>query len=222
MMLQEIIDRSFSEAEEGTAHSAEIARNLQSMGYKKLGSGTDATVWAKEKGYVIKILMPDEPNSRAEQVFQRFYEFCKQNSDIACLPRFNAVNKIQIFDREYTQIDMERLLPLRPNSFEEGMVWYLSDYATKNIPWAEVKQALSSHHLWINTNWHKVAREMANKVSNFSAKENAVYSLLYTAMTLLYHTGRINKFGWDLHTENVMRRRNGQLVIIDPWFHLAE
>lgn len=39
---------------------------------------------------------------------------------------------------------------------------------------------------------------------------------------MLYKTGQINKIGWDLHTENVMHRRNGQLVIIDPWFNIED
>jgi len=41
-------------------------------------------------------------------------------------------------------------------------------------------------------------------------------------MSLLYNTGRINKIGWDLHTENVMQRSDGTLVIIDPWFSTVE
>ena len=41
-------------------------------------------------------------------------------------------------------------------------------------------------------------------------------------MRLVYATGRINKVGWDLHTENVMMRKNGELVIIDPWFAMNE
>jgi hypothetical protein len=36
----------------------DITKKLQSAGYKKLGSGADATVWAKDDNYVIKILMP--------------------------------------------------------------------------------------------------------------------------------------------------------------------
>jgi hypothetical protein len=39
---------------------------------------------------------------------------------------------------------------------------------------------------------------------------------------MLYHTGSINKIGWDLHTENVMQRKDGTLVIIDPWFAINE
>ena len=45
-----------------------------------------------------------------------------------------------------------------------------------------------------------------------------MYKQLYTVMQLLYSAGKINKFGWDLHTANVMQRGNGQPVIIDPWF----
>ena len=51
-----------------------------------------------------------------------------------------------------------------------------------------------------------------------SKKTYTMYKQLYTVMQILYNTGRINKFGWDLHTANVMQRQNGQPVIIDPWF----
>lgn len=215
---------SVDEAEEDTPHAREIATDLSKLGYKKLGSGADATVWAKERGYVIKILMPEDPTSKAAQVFQRFYEFCQEHQDLACLPRFNEVNTIDVQGKDYTQIDMERLIRLQSGSFEEGMVWYFSDYVTKGTPWKQVKAELSSQddNKWLHTDWHNVARGMADKVADFNTKQEAMWSQLYNVMMVLYKTGQINKLGWDLHTENVMRRRSGQLVIIDPWFAIEE
>jgi hypothetical protein len=61
-----------SEAETRTKNSAAIAKKLKAAGYKKLGSGADSIVWAKDEGSVIKILMPEDSNSLAEKVFLEF------------------------------------------------------------------------------------------------------------------------------------------------------
>ena len=212
-----------SEAESGTPNAREIARQLKSAGYKQLGSGVDATVWAKDTSHVIKILMPDDANSHAEQVFQKFYEFSQSHQDIDCVPKFHMVNKIDIGDREYTQIEMEHLYPIRKNSLEEALVWILSDYAVSGEPWRQVAGELADPATW-ETYSGRIGPKLAELVTvNFkNPKILSMYSMLYAVMKLLYQSGHINKFGWDLHTENVMQRNNGQLVIIDPWFHINE
>lgn len=63
-----------------------------------------------------------------------------------------------------------------------------------------------------------MAQLVDNQMSKYGVTFYKTYATLFTVMKLLYQSGRINKFGWDLHTENVMQRSNGQLVIIDPWF----
>lgn len=209
---------SVAEAETGTAHARDISREFRKLGYSKIGSGADSTIWAKDDSHVIKILMPEDEGSQAVEVFKKFYEFCQERSDIPCLPVFNEYNTIDVLDKEYIQIDMERLYPIKKNTFEEAMVWYLSDYVAHGTPWNQVKQELSDPHPWINSHWPRRADQLAAKVSSLSGAAESAWNLLYSVMAMLYKTGRINKLGWDLHTENVMRRANGQLVIIDPWF----
>lgn len=209
---------SVAEAETGTAYARDISREFRKLGYSKIGSGADSTIWAKDDSHVIKILMPEDEGSQAVEVFKKFYEFCQERSDIPCLPVFNEYNAIDVLDKEYIQIDMERLYPIKKNTFEEAMIWYLSDYVAHGTPWPQVKQELSDPHPWINSHWPRRADQLAAKVSSLSGANESAWNLLYSVMAMLYKTGRINKLGWDLHTENVMRRANGQLVIIDPWF----
>jgi hypothetical protein len=215
--------QNVDEAESGTPNAREIARKLRDAGYKQLGSGVDATVWAKDTSHVIKILMPDDTNSQAEQVFQKFYEFSQSHQDIDCVPKFHMVNKIDIGDSEYTQIEMEHLYPIHKNSLEEALVWILSDYAVSGEPWRQVVTELTDPTTW-ETYSGKLGPKLAELVTtNFkNPKILSMYSILYAVMKLLYQSGHINRFGWDLHTENVMQRNNGQLVIIDPWFHINE
>jgi len=207
-----------TEAETGTAHARDISREFRKLGYSKIGSGADSTIWAKDDSHVIKILMPEDEGSQAVEVFKKFYEFCQKRPDIPCLPVFNEYNIIGVLDKEYIQIDMERLYPVKKNTLNEAMTWYLSDYVVKGIPWKQVKQELSDPHPWINSHWPRQANLLANQVKKLSGKKEASWHLLYSVMALLYKAGLINKLGWDLHTENVMQRSDGQLVIIDPWF----
>jgi hypothetical protein len=210
------------EAEVGTTNAKTIANQLTAAGYSKVGSGADATVWAKDNSHVIKILMPEDLGTKAEQVFRKFYEFAMSHQDLACIPRFNEVNTVDINGKDYTQIEMERLAPIEKDSFVEGLIWFLSDYINTNTPWATVESELANPETWeiyspnfanaFAKTWQSLTQNPASK------KTYTMYRMLYNVMKLLYNTGTINKFGWDLHTANVMQRSNGQPVIIDPWF----
>ena len=211
-----------NEAEVATKNSNEIWRQLKSAGYHYVGNGVDATVFAKDDSHVIKILMPDDLGNKAEKVFRKFYEVAIKHQDLPCLPRFHEVNTIDIGGKDYTQIEMERLFPIEKNSFVEGLIWYLSDYINTNTPWETVTSALADADTWYmySPNYSGTfARTWQSLVENPASKKTyAMYMQLYNVMKLLFSTGNINRFGWDLHTANVMQRKNGQPVIIDPWF----
>ena len=211
-----------NEAEVATKNSDEIWQQLRAAGYQYVGSGADATVFAKDDSHVIKILMPEDMGTKAEQVFRKFYEFSMSHQDLACVPRFNEVNTIDINGKDYTQIEMERLSPIEKNSFIEGLIWFLSDYINTNTPWPTVESELVNPETWeiYSPNYaNAFAKTWQSLLENPASKKTyAMYRQLYNVMKLLYTTGTINKFGWDLHAANVMLRQNGQPVIIDPWF----
>jgi len=211
-----------TEAETDTPNAREISNQLRTAGYSHVGSGADATVWAKDDSHVIKILMPEDVGSKAEQVFRKFYEFSMSRQDLACVPRFNEVTTIDINGKDYTQIEMEKLSSIPKGSFVEGLIWFLSDYTSSSAPWETIERDLAEPITWktYSTNYYPTfARTWQSLLENPASKKTyAMYKQLYTVMQILYNTGRINKFGWDLHTANVMQRQNGQPVIIDPWF----
>ena len=220
--LSELEKEPIDEAETDTPNAREISNQLRTAGYSHVGSGADATVWAKDDSHVIKILMPEDAGSKAEQIFRKFYEFSIAHPELACVPRFNEVNTIDINGKDYTQIEMEKLSPIQEDSFIEGLIWFLSDYTSSSESWETIERELAEPNTWENYSlkyantfakvWQSLLKNPASK------KTYAMYKQLYTVMQILYNTGRINKFGWDLHTANVMQRQNGQPVIIDPWF----
>ena len=215
---------ALDEAEVGTSNAKAIATQLKAAGYSNVGTGADSTVWAKDDSHIIKILMPEDLGTKAEQVFRKFYEFAMSHQDLECIPRFNEINTIDINGKDYLQIEMERLAPIEKGTFMEGVVWFFSDFCQAQESWDKVDHAMGLSDTWEWYPYAKSSKSIANVYIRqwqdlmYDKKSYSMYRQLYNVMKLLYNTGTINKFGWDLHTANVMQRQNGQPVIIDPWF----
>jgi hypothetical protein len=111
---------------------------------------------------------------------------------------------------------MEQLYPIDEYGIEGDIVNIFSDRATKKEQWDEVKRKL------FDINFIRSDSDDPEKTLQYikSLDETGWIKLqiLYQLMVILYNTGRINKFGWDLHTGNVMKRKDGTMVITDPWF----
>ena len=219
-----------AEAERGTKNAKEIADTLKKAGYRKLGEGVDATVWTKDDGSVLKIIMPTPYNTKHAPVrvdrpelavwtFMKFYQFTQKHKDLRCLPRFKEIQgenlaKFSLRGKDYLQISMEKLQPLAKGSTEEILVWHLSDYAKQNTDWSVVLQDLLKPESYEDLK----PKEQKRYLSFLEDKSKVLeYKMLYTVMKLLYVTGSLNNMNWDLHTENAMQRADGTVVIVDPW-----
>lgn len=219
-LLQQVTGVKLREAETRTPASTEIRNTLRKKGYKLLGSGVDATVWAKNEGEVIKIIMPDDHQGSgvAGDTFMKFYEFCKQNPNLDNLPKFFG-QEVQVFQadgKDYVMVTMERLSPITRHSFQEAMVWILSDLATKRMDWQSALKTMNDETTWDNYG-EMPTPDILKRLNSMNRRELLELEVLYKLMVLLYHKGRINKTGWDLHTENAMMRGD-TIVITDPWF----
>ena len=206
-----------TEAGVGPAFRESVA-HLKALGYEHIGSGADARVWAKDTSHVIKILMPDKPGNHAEITFRKFYRFCELHPEISCLPIFNDVNTIELAGEDYTQIDMERLIPIEKGSVRQAMIWILSDYATTGETWQQILPSLTDPETWsffTNSQASVMARIINDEMTTRGVTFYKTYATLFRIMKVLY---QLYPKQWDLHTENVMQRANGELVIIDPWF----
>lgn len=209
-----------TEYENGTDNSAKIFAKLKSLGYERLGAGQDATVWSKDEASVIKILMPTDKPHQAEHGFLTFYNFCQANSS-PNLPKFVDIGGahhtvFEINGTPYRQIAMERLVPIKKGSVAEAIAWLLSDFASRKVPWNYAKAALFDLDTWNDSFPENIIDQLQNaaRQSGFDAD----YSALLVTMQKLFAVGKANGLSWDLHTENVMQRSDGTLVIVDPFF----
>lgn len=190
-----------------------IGDSLKKAGYKKLGTGIDATVWMKDQGTVVKIIMPDfDPESSINRM-QAFYKFAKQHPELENLPKFKKADGREFFKFSlggipFMQFSMEQLYPLKKGSLQEWVVWWLSGEVDKN--WQIAYNSLTNLRL----SQHK---EFRKQFKNLPPQEIEKYRKFYETFKLLYKIGKKNRWGWDAHTENVMMRGDGTLVITDPW-----
>lgn len=221
-LLQDVTDTKLvNEYEQGTDNSKQIFSRLKELGYTKLGGGVDATVWSKEDGHVIKILMPSEDRETADNAFLFFYDICKDNQQNQFLPKFIDISGshhsvFELNGTPYRQIAMERLQPIKRGSIEEALVWALSDLATVAfIKWRDVLKELNKPKFWEHYPYGNRWKPAVALLQNPQAEE--YYHDLFSTMQDLYNEGRSAGHKWDLHTENVMQRGNGSLVITDPY-----
>ena len=182
-------------------HLKIINAHMKKMGYKKLGGGADAQVYAKTEDQVIKILIPSDATnvSIAEKAFLEFYKFCKANQRNPHLPKFF---KIQGQDYSDFYIDGERFIQIAQERLTE-------------IP--------------APSKYDEMLFDMINSVENDAPLERTYpgYELLYKTLQSVSKLGKILGFDSDfIKTDddfNIMLR--GQtLVITDPWvnFKLTE
>ena len=183
---------------------------LRKAGYQFIGKGYDAQVWMKDEGTVVKILMPEAQENEAIESFKDFYRFVKRNPSVN-LPVFKKVDgrevyKFSIKGKPFMQFGMEQLYPIQEGSLDEWVVWMMADLSAKNMNWVSAKEEMMSEK-------DKFAKE-------FSAQNDSKmneYKSLYDTLNKLYKVGMKKGYGWDPHTENVMQRSDGTLVITDPW-----
>lgn len=220
------INQFISEAESRTAASKEINRTFRKLGYKKLGAGADATVWAKDDDSVVKVIMPDdrETMNGAAKTFYSFYEFCRKNSDQPNLPRFVQITKeghhatFEVDGKDYIMIGIERLQPIKEGSISQALVWIMSDLVASGKNWEAAYKEMCRLATWRHWDGPPEPKKIIRFLKNLDGNTYVKFDVLYTLMLLLYKRGKINKMGWDLHTDNVMERKDGTLVVIDPWF----
>lgn len=183
---------------------------LKKAGYKFIGKGYDAQVWMKDEGTVVKILMPEAQENEAIESFKTFYSFVKKNPS-PNLPVFKKVDGREVFKftikgKPFMQFGMEQLYPIKEGSLDEWVVWMMADLSAKGMDWASAKDDMMAER-------GKFAKE-------FSAQNDSKmneYKSLYTTLLKLHKAGMKKGYGWDPHTENVMQRNDGTLVITDPW-----
>ena len=199
------------EYEQGTFSAQKIQQTLTRAGYRRLGGGVESTAWGRADGPVIKVIMPNEGmnTDKAMKSFLRFYRLTKKRPS-KHWPRFQALRdeagrvsdfaEFTIDGKKYVQISMERLAELSPG---ESLI--IEDMADSLAQGQSLKK-------WAFRNMDDYREQLPQDIQ---ALEPQLPSL-WAAMQVAYRkTG--GDYVWDLHGGNAMKRRDGTIVITDPF-----
>jgi hypothetical protein len=203
------------EYEQGTPSARKIQRTLTGAGYRRLGGGVESAVWGKsgvEQGRpVFKIIMPGLGSSTdlAMKSFLRFYRLTKQRASPhwpVWIPQTDEAGResdyavFWIDGEKYVQISMERLAELSPG---ESLI--IEDMADSLAQGHSLKK-------WVFRNMDEARERFPQDIQALEPQ----LSSLWAAMQVAYRkTG--GDYVWDLHGGNAMKRRDGTIVITDPF-----
>lgn len=183
---------------------ARFKKILKKKGYKFLGQGVDqAAFLAPDGGKVLKIFGSDFWDNSGHKMFFKWAKFCQKNADNPFLPKFSGFQKVNIpderGDKEWFILMYQELLTT--NNRQAKNVSEMSEYA---------KQYVNQPERWLLQNIKMTPewRELS-EITNVNK--------LFRTLMQLYRIGKRSSYGWDLHPGNVMFRRNGTPVVVDPW-----
>jgi len=210
MLINEIFS-PVTEYEQDTPRARKIQQTLTRAGYRMLGGGVESTAWGREDGPVIKVIMPSGGSGTdlAMKSFLRFYKLTRKKPS-KHWPRFQPLRdeagrvsdfaEFTIDGRPYVQISIERLAEL---SYGESEI--IEDMATAIESGDSLKHWAKAYMDYYREDYPREIRALKSQLPT-----------LWAAMETAYgKTG--GNYVWDLHGGNAMKRRDGTIVITDPF-----
>ena len=192
---------------------------LEKKGYEFLGQGVDQSAYLEPKtGLVLKIFgtqynkglsKTGKPQfTKDQKMFFAWAKYCMQHKDNPFLPKFYGFESFMFDGNPYLQIRQEHLVSAGDMggwvaSSSNVLTHYSDKVNPTNMTNIVKKQVKKWGEPWFD---HFVAK---------IGKKNI--QLLFSTMFELYQIGLQKGWDWDLHRYNVMARKDGTPVIVDPW-----
>jgi hypothetical protein len=191
--------------DEFSDHDSGIRKALEKKGYKFLGAGVDQMAYLEPStGYILKIFgtQGGKDFSQDQKMFFKFAKFCMKHQDNPFLPRFYGYESFEFKGKTYLQIRTEQLFK---NKNLQHAVSELGDELKRDT--------MRGYRHPDSAGWMKEIKKTILK----TVKTPDRLELLIQTLKTLYLKGSKNKYRWDLHSDNIMVRKDGTPVINDPW-----
>lgn len=173
-------------------------KRLAQQGYKFLGQGVDQAAFTvpNNPNIVLKIFGYGEwGDDSSHKMFFRWAKFCQKNSSNPFLPKFSGFQKVKIDDETYIMMYQERL------AHNKMIGNAVADLAESVYPWIDPREKKS----------------FISDAKDVLEPRGIDVSALIKTLSKLYKIGETQGYDWDMHSNNVMIRPNGQPVLVDPW-----
>lgn len=193
----------------------EMRRRMRAAGYDFWGEGVDSMVWGKNEGTVVKIVMPMPNQGRSRQdagnrAILAYRQWAQEHSNNPHMLRFGTINgrpyrKIQIGQSEFLQLSMEALAEL-PAMVREFLSQLLNQGVWEHfLYWQDFLRYARQDSRWTML------------LDNIMQQYRAQMPGFYNIASQLRQWGTQQGLSWDLAGFNVRERRDGTMVIVDPF-----
>jgi hypothetical protein len=195
----------------------ELKSQLSQAGYKSIGKGADAIVFAKKTDpNVIKVLIgeKDSHTDSAAKGFLAFVKFCRSLSS-PHLPKFGEISQIQVGSEVMHQVILERLYNLTED--EKDVVWFMAQAVANHRPWESIMERIHSHGAEADAEYQAQVQAEKAKYLKIVQKHQDVFVVM---QKLHDHANILKTVSMDLlndEGQNIMKRKDGTWVITDPY-----
>ena len=176
-----------------------IKITLRKKGYQFLGAGVDQEAYLEPgTGYVLKIFGTQEGSknfTKDQKMFFKWAKFCMKHQNNPFLPRFYGYESFKFKGDMYLQIRTEQL--------------FTNEKLQKAVSELGGQTEFPS--------WEGRVTKAEEKIILAAVKTPERMELLKWTLDKLYRKGQKSKYSWDLHSGNIMVRKDGTPVINDPW-----
>lgn len=193
----------------------EMRQRMRAAGYAFWGEGVDSIVWGKHEGTVVKIVMPMPNQGRSRQAagnraILAYRQWAQEHSNNPHMLRFGTINgqpyrKIRVGQSEFLQLSMEALEEL-PTAVREFLGQLLNQGVWHHFPtWQDFLR-----HARQDSRWTQLLDALMERYREQMPG-------FYNIASQLRQWGAGQGLGWDLAGFNVRQRRDGTMVIVDPF-----
>ena len=184
------------------------ARGLDAAAFVEPGTGQILKIFGTSAGADVTTKNGRQRTNFSDSQKMSIYwaKYCAANSGNKFLPKFSGIESFHWGSAVYLQIRQERLYDLEKNW--QRTIESMAMMAGREIPFDTMDQKFTNNH-YADTRaaWKQIQKKMGNNDLR----------LFYQTMINISDIGEQNGWYYDLHGDNIMMRRDGTPVILDPW-----
>jgi hypothetical protein len=184
------------------------ARGCDAAAFVEPGTGQILKIFGTSDGAdVTKKNGRERTNFSDSQMMSIYWaKYCAANSGNKFLPKFSGIESFHWGSAVYLQIRQERLYDLEKNW--QRTIESMAMHAGREIPFDTMDQKFTNNH-YADTRaaWKQIQKKM----------DNRDLRLFYQTMIDISNIADQKNWAYDLHGNNIMMRRDGTPVILDPW-----
>jgi hypothetical protein len=198
----------------------DIIAALKKKGYKSKGRGDDAVAFVEPgTGQILKIFGTGDGADVTKKAGQQqtnfnqhqkmaiyWAKYCAANSGNKFLPKFSGIESFHWGSAVYLQIRQERLYDLEKD--QKRTIESMAMQARRKVPFDTMDQKYTNNHY---ADTRAAWKQIKDKIDNKDLR------LFYQTMIDIANIGDQKNWAYDLHGDNIMMRRDGTPVILDPW-----